>query len=118
MNKQDKREFPRLSFSVFIGCEITGRIDTIIVTVPSKDINPGGIRVMLFDKFEEGTLLKLKFLIPGDEDFITATGQIVWINAVFGDNVNLKKTYDAGIKFIYIDSSDRKRITNYISKPS
>lgn len=25
---------------------------------------------MLFDKFEAGTLLKLKFLIPGDEDFI------------------------------------------------
>jgi c-di-GMP-binding flagellar brake protein YcgR len=92
-----------------------GHIDPIITTTQSRDISEGGVRLILWDRFENGTLLKLKFLLPGFNRIIVATGQIVWTQEVATVDAKTKKTYDAGIEFIYVDSEDRKKITEYVS---
>ena len=65
----------------------------------SRDISGGGIRLSLMEKLEEGTLLSLRFEIPGVPEEIQIQGKVVWAREVIISGKDERVYYDTGINF-------------------
>ena len=59
-----------------------------------------------------GTVLKLRFKLPGDDEPIEAEGEVMWTYAQRGNS--LVNNSGIGVKFTQILQSDRDRIKTFI----
>lgn len=68
------------------------------------------MRFLVPRQVKRGTLLDLKFLLPGDIKPIYITGEIVWANQ---DEEIKDFGYAVGVKFYKIDNFDRVRLLDH-----
>ena len=76
----------------------------------SKDISAGGMCLPVFHRLEVGTTLKIWLDLKDNKGTIAAIGEVVWINR----RNNAECPYEAGVKFIEINSANADRISKYI----
>ena len=80
----------------------------------SKNISLGGILLQLYEKIYPQTMLVLDIFLPDDADPIPAKGQVVWIQELPAPDSIGRKAFDAGIKFVSLDTRDRDRLDSKI----
>lgn len=110
----ERRRFPRLSLNVEVEYKILEQIEPEFVITETKNLSAGGIRIILLEKVNIGTLLELKFLIPDLNKILSAIGKVVWIEEFIVGDIKTGKAYDAGIEFINISKEDREKIKQYV----
>jgi len=72
------------------------------------NLSKGGIRFFAIKKISIGSVLELKFFLPGENKPVFAIGKIIWLK-----RKEEEEGFDAGIEFLQIDSFDRSRILAY-----
>jgi hypothetical protein len=77
----------------------------------SKDISEEGVCLPVFHRLEVGTTLKMWIDLKDNKGPIVAIGEVAWINR----RNDAECPYEAGIKFIEVNSANRDRIAKYIS---
>lgn len=105
----ERRKFLRFSSNVGIEYRINNERE-MSGSSYVKDLSREGMRFLMPRRVENGTIMGLKFLLPGDKKPIYITGEVVWINEYeesrdFG--------YAVGVKFYKIDSFDRVRLLDH-----
>jgi len=106
---QEQRQYIRLSKSLVVGYKIKGQF--LSSGGRSKNISAGGICLPIFQMLNLGTILDLEVHLKEFEKPIKVTGEIIWITK----REDVRLPFEAGIKFIKIDPSERNKIFYYIS---
>lgn len=114
MSVEERRKFPRLPLNVSVEYTILAHKEAENILTRSKNISAGGIRIILLEKVEPGTLLELKISFPESKDPIVSTGRVAWIDEFIVGDSKEGKAYEAGIEFKEIDSRDREKIKKYV----
>jgi len=115
----EKRAFRRLLFNVEVEYKVVSAPEELsALMVHSKNISAGGIRLVILEKLDLGTILALKFFLPDSTKPTCATGRVVWTEEYTIGTLDSSKAYDAGIEFVSIKQEDRARIHNYVHSRS
>lgn len=104
---QEKRKYIRIEAPVVVTYKLGGSSTSTKKTV-TRDFSEGGIRFPVYEKLKIGTPLELYIETPFDTMPIAATGQIVWLNAL--STKEGREIYDVGVKFIKMQTFDKKRM--------
>lgn len=75
-----------------------------------KDLSREGTRFLISKKLNRGTLINMKFVLPGDPRPVYLTGEVMWTAEIVEQTY---PDYMIGIKFRKIDSFDRVRLLDY-----
>lgn len=75
-----------------------------------QDISGGGLRFLSREEIERGRTIDIAFALPGSEDQIKATVEIVWSKPV----KDAAGVYETGANFVKVDSVDREKIGEFI----
>jgi len=111
-SNNERRKFPRLSVAVDI--QYKALPEAIAYgTGATANISAVGICLILYEELKPGSVLELNIYLPDDQPIIKGKGRIVWIKP-FNVARDQKERFDAGVEFIDINESDRKRINNYV----
>ncbi len=108
---QDRRKFKRLRYGVRV--EISyyrnkpGDTD-VIRKLTTKDISTGGIRVVLKDKLEEGTLVSLRLVLPDTGRDVTCFAQVAWTAPAGADE------FETGFAFMDISNQETNILQEFI----
>ncbi len=102
---KDRRAFVRLDIVLEIEYKLKQSPGPFI-HILSKDIAPGGIRLLLHEYLPVGSLLDVVIRIPESSVICKATGEIVWIS----DVQNSTGCFDSGIKITEIDFAEFARL--------
>jgi Tfp pilus assembly protein PilZ len=105
----ERRKFLRFSSNVGIEYRINKEKE-ICGSSYIKDLSREGLRFLIPRQVENGTMLDLKFLLPGDTKPIFITGEVVWINKY---EEMKDRGYAVGVKFYKIDTFDRMRLLDH-----
>ena len=76
--------------------------DESIVNALTKDISPGGIRIMANVLLPVGTLLKLEIVLSQRRRRLHATGVVRWARSVYEEEL-----HEMGIEFDHISPEDK-----------
>ncbi len=98
---KDRRAFVRLDIVLEIEYKLK-QSQGPFVHILSRDIAPGGIRLLFHEYLPVGSLLDVIIRIPESTVMCKATGEIVWIN----DVQNSSGCFESGIKITEIDFSE------------
>lgn len=112
MSEIEKRRFPRLTVSIKIEYKLFEDKSAPFLVTSTKDISAGGLCLRVFDQFEVGNILQLRFTLPGLPRFIFAKGRVVWIKEL--GRLGKGKAFELGIEFIEIKEEDKKQIGEYV----
>jgi hypothetical protein len=105
----ERRKF--LRFPTDVNAEYRGCREKEISGVSCiKDLSREGMRFSISRKLDTGTLLDMKFMLPGDEKPIYLTGEVIWANEP-ADNED--SMYLIGVKIYKIDNFDRVRLLDH-----
>ena len=111
-NANERRRFPRLGVAVDIQYKILP--DSIAYeTGATSNISAGGICLILYDALPAGSILELNIYLPDEQPIIKAKGKIVWVRP-FNVARDQKERFDAGIEFLDLSETNRKRVDNYV----
>lgn len=108
---QERRKFKRLRYGVQV--EISyyrkkpGDTD-IIRKLKTKDISAGGIRVVLKDELEKGSLVSLRLIMPGTGKDLTCFAQVAWVAAETAEG------FETGFAFMDISNKEMTAIQGFI----
>ena len=114
MGMIERRRFPRLPVNMGVDYKALDKKESDSITMDSKNISVGGIRIILLEKTEIGSLLELKFLLPESQKLISATGRVAWVEEFIVGDAKKARAYEAGIEFINISEEDRNKIGEYV----
>ncbi|MFZ4859189.1 MAG: PilZ-like domain-containing protein [Desulfuromonadaceae bacterium] len=89
-----------------------GSWDSIIPL--AANISGGGLRIFTHQSFEKGEYVLLEIFVPSLERVVDVVGRVVFANQNFAAG-NDYEYFNTGVKFVYLDESDRDAIVNYIS---
>ncbi|HIJ86728.1 MAG TPA: DUF5634 family protein [Desulfuromonadales bacterium] len=92
--------------------ESDGSWDSIIPL--AANISGGGLRIITHMGFEMGEYILLEIFVPTPERVIDVVGRVVFANRNFAAG-NDHEYFNTGVKFVYLNESDRDAIVNYIS---
>lgn len=107
----DRRTTDRLDITL----EVKYFINTRITTSKSADISTKGIRLLLDEKIEKTTPLRLEIKIPDQSRLIKAAGEVVWAEESIEDKkIAAKRLFNTGIKFSKFQATDEKRLFDFI----
>lgn len=102
MDKKNQREHPRAPLKVGVECILDGKTTAGI----TRDISAGGIFIECQGQFEPGTIVEVKFTLPGEGDPIQAMAWVVW-----------EKTGEGfGAQFMNLREDTRDSIEDYVRK--
>ena len=101
----ERRKFLRFQTALNALCEIFAERRK----APVKNISKEGALLVLDKQLREGTELNLSMDVPGDNVPIFASCEVAWQKGPLENN-----TYETGVRFKRIDSSDRGRLLEYI----
>jgi hypothetical protein len=76
----------------------------------AKDLSREGMRFATSKKIERGTLVDIKFLLPGEPRPVYLTGEVAWTSAA---EEEIDPGYMIGIKFFKINNFDRARLLDH-----
>lgn len=76
--------------------------DKSVINALTKDISPGGIRIMTNVLLPVGTLLKLEIVLSQRRRRLHATGAVRWARSVYEEEL-----YEMGIEFDHITPEDK-----------
>jgi type IV pilus assembly protein PilZ len=108
---RDRRRSPR----VLVDLEVDYSCEDTFLFAYITDMSALGIFVRTNAPEPPGTLLNVRFTLPGDRKPLTVEGRVVWINAFRpGDVTNINP--GMGIKFVNVDHRDRRRIVALVRK--
>ena len=111
----ERRAFPRVSFNVEVSYKIISSPEKISdLTMRSKDISGGGIRIVALERLDPDTMLDLKFLLPGSKEPISAIGRVVWTEEFTVGTLDSSKACEAGVQFVSISKEDRQKINQFV----
>lgn len=118
--EEERRQSPRLNINLDVVYKMPNKADNLNRpgNSSSKNISKSGIQLLLKEKFEKDTILLLEFELPGIlKKKLLAEGRVVWARENQpSDKENGVRTFDTGIRFIQIDESARKALSNYVNK--
>lgn len=77
-----------------------------------KNISKEGALLVIDKPLKEGAELNLSMDVPGDNVPIFASCKVAWQKGPMGFNNDA--TYETGVKFVKIESSDKGRLLEYI----
>ena len=108
---QDRRKFKRLRYGVKV--EISyyrkkpGDTD-VIRKLKTKDISAGGIRVVLKDELEQGSLVSVRLVIPDTSKEVTCFAQVAWVATETAEG------FETGFAFMDISNKEMTTIQGFI----
>lgn len=114
MTIKEKRKFPRLPLNVNVKCEVLNVSTLRAEEIRAKNISAGGICLVVLEKVNIGTLLKLKLSLSGEVRFIIVKGKVVWVEEFSVTHTSDYKAYDCGIEFVDVGPQDQKNISRYL----
>jgi len=100
---KDRREADRVPLELWME-EVSGED---VYFRRTGNVSPGGV---FFDRaipHALGTVVTLKFALPGDKEMVVARGEVVSI-AGASDGLGM------GVKFVSVESDGKKRIKSYL----
>jgi c-di-GMP-binding flagellar brake protein YcgR len=81
----------------------------------TSDISTKGIKLLLDEKFERGTPLRLEINLPNEPHIIRVSGEVVWTDEALEDEkLSSKRLFNTGIKFAKFHDSDDKKLFDFI----
>ncbi|MDD5746427.1 MAG: PilZ domain-containing protein, partial [Candidatus Omnitrophica bacterium] len=104
---EEHREFVRANLSTMVVYQCTDAAENRCISV---DVSPTGLKVFMKEVLENGTLMRLNFMLPDDSQPIQAQGKIIW-HKVRDDNFT-----ESGIEFTVIDAVCIDKINAYVKK--
>jgi len=106
----ERRRYKRIPDTIQVKYEVIN--DTVKVPFSSytKDISAGGFLIRINNYIKPESIIKLKFYIENNEEFIPAEARVVRIEEIVKD-----KIYEAGIELIVIDKKDFDLLDKYIA---
>lgn len=76
--------------------------DRSIINALTKDISPGGVRIMTNVRLPENTLLKMEIVLSQCRRRLRATGIVRWARSVYGEDL-----FEMGVEFNQISPEDK-----------
>ena len=76
--------------------------ENVILNALTKDISPGGIRVMTDKLLPVDTLLKLEIVLSRRRRLVRAMGAVRWTRSVYGEDM-----FEIGIEFTQISPEEK-----------
>ena len=107
----ERRSIDRMNVTLEVKYAVNGS------TVGTKgvDISTKGIRLILDEKFEKNTPLRLEIRLPDQTRLIKASGDVVWANESLEDEkIAAKRLFNTGIQFSRFHANDEKRLFDFI----
>jgi c-di-GMP-binding flagellar brake protein YcgR len=116
MKEPIRREFPRLEFDVEFKHWVLNEPSPKVKKNKGKNISAGGLCIMVFEKLEMGTLLKLEFPLQDADKPIIIKGKVVWIeeHVIYSHKTHVY--YNCGVEFIDISPQDQENISHYVMR--
>lgn len=108
----DKRKYQRIPKSAIVRFRLAG--SHLGMSSKSEDVSEEGMRLLAVQRLEPGMNLDLNFQLDDYSEAISAKGRVVW----YSDRDNVYYPFTVGLRFYKIDTGNRKRIRDYISKLS
>ena len=71
----------------------------------------GGLCLSSSEYLSNGIILKLRFLLPGSQVNINATGEVLWSEFMID-----KKLFESGVRFLRLDKTGKELISNYVDE--
>jgi len=83
--------------------------------VRAADISTKGLRLLLDEKIEKETSLRLEIKLPGQERLVRTSGRVVWIEESREDEKpSAKRLFNTGVEFLKFHETDNKRLFDFI----
>ena len=81
----------------------------------SADISTKGIRLLLDEKIQKNTPLRLEIKLPNQRRMIKATGEVVWSAESEEDkDLSAKRLFNTGIKFSKFRDDNKKTLFDFV----
>jgi uncharacterized protein (TIGR02266 family) len=94
----------RTSLRVALGVQVSCRIGQTIVGAVTLDVGKSGLAIRTMTPQPAGTLVHIRFRLPGTEHEIDASGRVAWSDRKVG----------MGIQFEQISAADQAAIDGFI----
>ena len=114
----ERRKFPRIPLIVKVKYDVLKGSPRRTEEARSKNVSAEGICLTISEKIDIGALLRLKLFLQGEDDFITVSGEVVWVKEFSINDTADNKAYDCGIEFFDFYSQDQERISRYLELTS
>jgi len=83
--------------------------------VRSMDISARGVRLLLDEKLEKETVLRLEIRLPDQAQIVRSGGKVVWVEELAEDEkVAPKRLFNTGIEFFNFPDTDSKRLFDFL----
>lgn len=109
---EDRRQFPRLEENLPVRYSKSSKTpaDDTYQKAIRQNIGVGGVKLILDEKLEVGTLLAIHLDLPSASgpSPVFATARVAWVEQEPEDR------FGVGMEFIDIDEEDRKKILDYV----
>ena len=109
----DRRGGERLNVSLAVKYYVNGTgVDT-----KSADISARGIRLLLDEKFEEGTPLRLEIKLPECQRILRSYATVVWSSESPEDEIKGgKRFFNTGLRFYNFQEEDEGKLFDFMYK--
>lgn len=108
---QEKRAYSRLSINLEVDYKVIG-IDKSYGSSLTKDISPGGLRLVVEGSLACGTILELTIKTPGTGNTCKARAVVVWSREI----TDKPGYFEAGVKFKEISLSELTTCINFYNE--
>jgi len=109
-NGRERRNAERLNVSLAVKYCENGKCSN----AKSLDISASGIKLLLDEKIEKGTPLKLEIKLPEEKRNIKTRGEVVWTKEISEKDTSGKRVFNTGIKFSDSQPADEKRLFSFV----
>jgi len=110
-NGSDRRSTERLNVSL----EVKYYANGFTSEATSVDISAKGIRLLLDERIEAGTHLRLEIKLPGESHLLRTAGAVVWTKESSEDEkASTKRLFNTGIELSGFQNSDGKKLFDFI----
>jgi len=110
MNKKERRQV----FRKAVRLEIYYSTPMDIFTSLSQNLNEGGIFIETDRPAPVGTVVEIKFYLPGDHKPIETHGVVVWSTTTLPEKGSGHTLTGMGIEFENLSNHDKERINKFI----
>jgi len=111
----EKRKFPRLPYNISVKIDVLIASAYKVEETRTKNTSAGGICIVILQKVKIGTLVRLRFSLPGETKFVAVRGRVVWVEEFSVSHELPHKAYDCGVEFLDITLQDQEKINHYIT---
>ena len=113
---QERRQAMRIT-TTFTVTYMFSKKQNLKCTGKTDNLSTGGIRLIVYEKLNKGTILSLEFEIPEISSTVRASGKVVWTSGEFSDrDENGKRIFQAGIQFLQISEKNKNTLIQYIDR--